>query len=69
MVTQDMSSDLITVVVRKEGGNPSHCNFRVRRSVVHCALQCLITNNIYYRANHIHIDEDVLAQLLQDGNL
>ena len=25
--------------------------------------------NIYYRANHIHIDEDALAQLPYDGNL
>ena len=37
--------------------------------MVHRALQWLITNNIYYRVNHIHIDEDTLAQLPHDGNL
>ena len=55
-------------LVRKEGVDQSHRDFRVRRSVVHHALQWL-TMNIYYRANHIHIDEDALAQLPHDGNL
>ena len=64
-----LPSDLDIVVVRKEGADQSHRDFRVRRSVVHRALQWLITNNIYYHANHIHIDEDALAQLPHDGNL
>ena len=57
------------VVVRKEDVDQSHRNFRVKRSVVHHALQWLALNNIYYDANHIHIDEDALAQLPYDGNL
>ena len=64
-----LPSDLDVVVIRKEGADQSHRDFRVRRSVVHCALQWLITNNIYYRSNHIHIDEGALAQLPHDGNL
>ena len=64
-----LPSDLDIVVVRKEVADQSHRDFRVRRSVVHHALQWLITNNIYYRANHVHIDEDTLAQLPHDGNL
>ena len=56
------------MVVRKEGVDQSHRDFWVR-SVVHHALQWLIANNIYYRANHIQIDEDALAQLPYDGNL
>ena len=64
-----LPSDLDIVIVRKEGADQSHCDFRVRRPVVHCALQWLITNNIYYRANNIHIDEDALAQLPHDANL
>ena len=58
-----LPSDLDIVVVRKEGTDQSHHDFHVRRSVVHRALQWLITNNIYYHANHIHIDENALAQL------
>ena len=64
-----LPSDLDIVVIRKEGADQSHCDFRVRRSVVHHALQWLVTNNIYYRANHVHIDEDTLAQLPHDENL
>ena len=33
----------------KEGAAESHHDFRVRRSVVLCALQWLLANNIYYR--------------------
>ena len=43
-------SNLDIVVVRK-GVDQSHGDFHVR-SVVHRALQWLIMNNIYYRANH-----------------
>ena len=33
----------------------SHRDFRVRRSVVHRALNWLVTHNQYYRSNHVHI--------------
>ena len=62
-------SNLDIEVIRKEGVDQSHVDLHVRRSVVHCALQWLIMNNIYYRPNHIHTDEDALAQLPYDGNL
>ena len=64
-----LPSELDVVVVRKEGANQSHRDFRVRRSVVHRALEWQVTHNIYYRANQIHISQDALAQLPQDGNL
>lgn len=63
------SSALDVIVVRKEGINKPHRDFRVRRSVVHHALQWLIENNIYYRANRIHIDMNAVSQLPLDGNL
>ena len=47
----------------------SHCDFRVRRSVVHRALNWLVTHNQYYRSNHVHIDVNALEQLPHDGNL
>ena len=62
-------SELDIVVVRKEGANQSHRDFRVRRAVVHQALQWLVTHNVYYRANCVHIDPNALTQLPQDGNL
>ena len=64
-----LSSELDVIVVRKEGANQSHRDFRVRRSVIYQALHWLVTNNIYYRANQITINHDTLAQLPQDGNL
>ena len=64
-----LPSELDVIVVRKEGANQSHRDFRVRRSVVHRALQWLVTHNIYYHANQIHINQDALAQLPQNGNL
>ena len=47
----------------------SHRDFRVRRSVVHQALNWLVTHNQYYRSNHVHIDVNALEQLPHDGNL
>ena len=64
-----LPSELDVVVVRKEGANQSHRDFRVRRCVVHRALQWLVTNNRYYIANQVHIDQNALAQIPQDGNL
>ena len=47
----------------------SHRDFRVSRSVVHRALNWLVTHNQYYRSNHVHIDVNALEQLPHDGNL
>ena len=47
----------------------SHRDFRVRRSVIHRALNWLVTHNQYYRSNHVHIDVNALEQLPHDGNL
>ena len=63
-----LPSELDVIVVRKEGANQSHRDFRVRRSVVHRALEWLVTHNIYYCANQIHISQDALALLPQDGS-
>ena len=64
-----LPSELDVMIVRKEGANQSHRDFRVRRVVVHQALQWLLSHNLYYRANHVHIDQNALAQLPEDGNL
>ena len=58
-----LPSELDVVVVRKEGVNQSNCDFRVRRSVLHRALEWLVTHNFYYHTNQIHISQDALAQL------
>ena len=39
-----------------EGAVHSHRDFPVRKSVVHRALNWLVTHNQYYRSNHVHID-------------
>ena len=52
-----------------EGAVHSHRDFRVRKSVVHRALNSLVTHNQYYRSNHVHIDVNALEQLPHDGNL
>lgn len=64
-----LPSHLDVIVVRKEISSQSHRDFRVRRAVVEQALQWLITHNIYYCANHIHINQESLAHLPQDGCL
>ena len=53
----------------KLGAVRSHRDFRVRRSVVHRALNWLVTHNKYYRSNHVHIVVNALEQLPHDGNL
>ena len=45
-----LPSELDVIVVRKEGANKSHRDFRVRRAVVHRALQWLVTPNQYYHS-------------------
>ena len=64
-----LPSDLDVIVVRKEGANHTHRDFRVRRSVFHDALQWLIVHNRYYRANNVRINIDALDELPEDGNL
>ena len=53
----------------KLGAVRSHRDFRVRRSVVHRALNWLVTHNQYCRSNHVHIDVNALEQLPHDENL
>ena len=62
-----LPSQLDVIVVIKEGAAESHHDFHVRRSVVLCALQWLLANNIYYR--NVWIDSDAIAVLPEDGNL
>ena len=64
-----LPSDLDIIVVRREGANQTHRDFRVRRSVVHRALQWLVIHNQYYRSLGITIDTTALEQLQQDGNV
>ena len=64
-----LPSDLDVIVVRREGANQTHRDFRVRRSVVHRALQWLVIHNQYYRSLGITIDTTALEQLPQGGNV
>ena len=64
-----LPSDLDVIVVRREGANQTHRDFRVRRSIVHRALQWLVIHNQYYRSLGITIDTTALEQLPQDGNV
>ena len=50
-----LPSELDVIVVRKERANQSHRDFRVRRAVVHRALQWLVTHNQYHSlANNLY---------------
>ena len=51
----------------QEGTDKSHRDFRVRRAVVLCALQCFIANTKYYC--NVCINPDPLAMLPEDGDL
>ena len=53
-------SELDVIFVRKEGSQNSHRDFRVRKSVVQCALLWLKANNKYYRS--IDIDSPVILE-------
>ena len=64
-----LPSDLDVILVRKEGANQTHRDFRVRRGVVQRALQWLVSHNKYYHALGVTIDTTALAQLPQDGNI
>ena len=63
-----LPSELDVLVVRKEK-EQSHHNFRVQRSVVQEALEWLLTGNKYYRANQVHLNEDALQQLPENGDV
>ena len=62
-----LPSELDVIVVRKGGAAESHHEFRVKRSVVLCALQWLLDNNIYY--HNVRIDPNAIALLPEDGDL
>jgi len=47
------------IIVRREGVDQSHRDFRAHRSVVLTAIQWLIANNPYY--NDVIINHDTLA--------
>ena len=64
-----LPSELDVIVVRKEGANQSHRDFRVRRAVVLRALQWLVIHNQYYHSVGVTIDTTALDQLSQDGNI
>ena len=64
-----LPSQLDVIVVRKEGANQSHRDFRVRRAVVRRPLQWLVTHNQYYHSVGLTIDTTALDQLPQDGNI
>ena len=57
-------TDTDIIVVRKQGQNNTHHDFRVRRNVVHGALLWLKQNNPCYR--HIDISDDNLNLLPED---
>jgi len=63
-----LPTELDILVVRKEQ-HQSHHDFRVRRTVVQEALEWLVENNKYYRANQVHLNEEVLQQLPENGNI
>lgn len=62
-----LPKDLDILIVRKEGGENTHHDFRVRWSVVLHALQWLKQHNKYYR--NIKINLEALSQLPVDGNM
>ena len=55
------------LVVRKEK-EQSHHEVRVRRAAVQEALEWLLQNQ-YYRANQVHLNQDALQQLPENGDL
>ena len=62
-----LPSQLDVIVVRRDGAASSHRDFRVRRSVVLCALQWLLANNTYY--HQVNINQAALSLLPGDGDL
>ena len=62
-----LPSELDILLVRKEGSDNTHCDFRVRKLVVLRALKWLKQHNKFYR--NIEINQDALDQLPEDGSL
>ncbi|MBA4719395.1 MAG: hypothetical protein HRO68_09990 [Nitrosopumilus sp.] len=62
-----LPAELDVILVRKEGSDSSHRDFRVRKSVVLRALRWLKQHNKYYR--NIEISRAALDELPEDGNL
>ena len=62
-----LPKELDILIVRKEGPDCTHRDFRVRKSVVLGALLWLKHHNKYYR--NVNIDYDSLSELPEDGNL
>ena len=62
-----LPSQLDILLVRKEGSDNTHCDFRVRKLVVLRALKWLKQHNKFYR--NIEINQDALDQLPEDGSL
>ena len=62
-----LPKELDILIVRKEGSDCTHRDFRVRKSVVLGALLWLKHHNKYYR--NVNIDYDSLKELPEDGNL
>ena len=62
-----LPSELDVLVVRKEQDQSR--DFRVRHASVQAALEWLLENNKYYRANQVHLNEDVLQQLPENGDI
>ena len=63
-----LPSKLNVLIVSREQ-NQSYRDFRVRRAVEHEALEWLLENNKYYRANKVHLNKDVLQQLPVNGDI
>ena len=62
-----LPSELDILLVRKQGSDNTHRDFRVRQSVVLRALKWLKQNNQYY--HDIEINHAALSQLPADGDL
>ena len=60
-------STLDVIIVRREGGDNSHRDFRVRRAKVLTALEWLVANNRYYA--EVTIDNHTLGTLPIDDHL
>ena len=64
-----LPSNLDVLIVRKGTTDKQYCDFHVRKCVVEQALYWLISDNNYYQAHQVHINQKVLAQLPNDGNV
>ena len=65
---QTLPFEIDILVVKKEK-DQVHQDFHVRRRVVQQALNWLLENNCYYRANQVCMNAEALEQLPEDGNL